>query len=166
MRSWHELQVFLNFNLPKISRIGMNCRCSSRWTEMAGGWKSGRKCSIAKIQRHPKTFPLKSSHLSSLLVWLLPWSLPALGLEYLWALKEDIDVGDCWFYTLSCKTLIVLCQFSSFTCIVAGMCVMAGCDFLPSIHNVGIRKAHALLTKHRELKRVRCFSCCYLYVFL
>ncbi|CAI9295459.1 unnamed protein product [Lactuca saligna] len=35
-----------------------------------------------------------------------------------------------------------------------GMCVVAGCDFLPSVPGIGISKAHALVSKYRNLSRV------------
>ncbi|CDO98379.1 unnamed protein product [Coffea canephora] len=35
-----------------------------------------------------------------------------------------------------------------------GMCVLAGCDFLPSIPGIGIVKAHSLVSKYRNLDRV------------
>ncbi|XP_024924455.3 exonuclease 1 [Ziziphus jujuba] len=35
-----------------------------------------------------------------------------------------------------------------------GMCVLAGCDFLPSIPGIGIAKAFALVSKYRNLERV------------
>ncbi|XP_010540017.1 PREDICTED: exonuclease 1 [Tarenaya hassleriana] len=35
-----------------------------------------------------------------------------------------------------------------------GMCVLAGCDFLPSVHGVGIVKAHSFVSKYRNLERV------------
>ncbi|XP_078177241.1 5'-3' exonuclease family protein [Carex rostrata] len=35
-----------------------------------------------------------------------------------------------------------------------GMCVLAGCDFLPSIHGIGVRRAYSLVSKHRNLDRV------------
>ncbi|GMI75435.1 hypothetical protein like AT1G18090 [Hibiscus trionum] len=35
-----------------------------------------------------------------------------------------------------------------------GMCVLAGCDFLPSVPGIGIVKAHSLVTKYRNLDRV------------
>lgn len=38
---------------------------------------------------------------------------------------------------------------------LTGMCVLAGCDFLPSIPGIGIRKAYALVSKYRNLDRVR-----------
>ena len=31
---------------------------------------------------------------------------------------------------------------------------MAGCDFLPSLQNIGIKKAHALIKKHRDFVKV------------
>ncbi|CAL2262379.1 unnamed protein product [Prunus armeniaca] len=34
-----------------------------------------------------------------------------------------------------------------------GMCVLAGCDFLPSVHGIGIAKAYALVSKYRNLDR-------------
>ncbi|XWS60896.1 hypothetical protein CRYUN_Cryun07bG0077300 [Craigia yunnanensis] len=37
-----------------------------------------------------------------------------------------------------------------FTC----MCVLAGCDFLPSVPGIGIVKAHSLVSKYRNLDRV------------
>ncbi|KAK1406764.1 hypothetical protein QVD17_38372 [Tagetes erecta] len=35
-----------------------------------------------------------------------------------------------------------------------GMCVLAGCDFLSSVPGIGIGKAHALVSKYRNLDRV------------
>ncbi|KAK8525931.1 hypothetical protein V6N12_020417 [Hibiscus sabdariffa] len=35
-----------------------------------------------------------------------------------------------------------------------GMCVLAGCDFLPSVPGIGIVKAHSLVSKYRNLDRV------------
>nr|GEV69359.1 exonuclease 1 [Tanacetum cinerariifolium] len=35
-----------------------------------------------------------------------------------------------------------------------GMCVLAGCDFLPSVPGIGIGKAHALVTKYRNIDRI------------
>lgn len=34
------------------------------------------------------------------------------------------------------------------------MCVLAGCDFLPSVPGIGIAKAYALVSKYRNLDRV------------
>ncbi|KAG9448978.1 hypothetical protein H6P81_008943 [Aristolochia fimbriata] len=34
-----------------------------------------------------------------------------------------------------------------------GMCVLAGCDFLPSVPGIGIKRAHALVSKYRNLDR-------------
>ncbi|KAF9623449.1 hypothetical protein IFM89_003033 [Coptis chinensis] len=34
-----------------------------------------------------------------------------------------------------------------------GMCVLAGCDFLPSITGIGIRRAYTLVSKYRNLDR-------------
>lgn len=41
------------------------------------------------------------------------------------------------------------------------MCVLAGCDFLPSVPGIGIAKAYALVSKYRNLDRVSL-----LYLFL
>ncbi|XP_039142572.1 exonuclease 1 isoform X2 [Dioscorea cayenensis subsp. rotundata] len=35
-----------------------------------------------------------------------------------------------------------------------GMCVLAGCDFLPSISGIGIKRAYSLISKYRNLDRV------------
>ncbi|XVE58835.1 hypothetical protein DITRI_Ditri04bG0200800 [Diplodiscus trichospermus] len=35
-----------------------------------------------------------------------------------------------------------------------GMCVLAGCDFLPSVPGIGIVKAHSFVSKYRNLDRV------------
>ncbi|KAL3570782.1 hypothetical protein D5086_028031 [Populus alba] len=35
-----------------------------------------------------------------------------------------------------------------------GMCVLAGCDFLPSVPGIGISKAHSYVSKYRNLDRV------------
>ncbi|MCO5582541.1 hypothetical protein L7F22_036438 [Adiantum nelumboides] len=35
-----------------------------------------------------------------------------------------------------------------------GMCVLAGCDFLPSVSGIGIKRAHCLVCKYRDLARV------------
>ncbi|KAH7658537.1 XPG/Rad2 endonuclease protein [Dioscorea alata] len=35
-----------------------------------------------------------------------------------------------------------------------GMCVLAGCDFLPSISGIGIKRAYSLILKYRNLDRV------------
>ncbi|KAF8025194.1 hypothetical protein BT93_F2134 [Corymbia citriodora subsp. variegata] len=34
-----------------------------------------------------------------------------------------------------------------------GMCVLAGCDFLPSVPGIGIKKAHSLVSKYRNIDR-------------
>ena len=34
------------------------------------------------------------------------------------------------------------------------MCVLSGCDFLPNIRGIGIKKAHALVAKHRSVAAV------------
>lgn len=38
-----------------------------------------------------------------------------------------------------------------------GMCVLAGCDFLPSVPGIGIVKSHALVSKYLNLDRVSAF---------
>ncbi|KAK2648014.1 hypothetical protein Ddye_015503 [Dipteronia dyeriana] len=35
-----------------------------------------------------------------------------------------------------------------------GMCVLAGCDFLPSVPGIGIAKAYSMVSKYRNLERV------------
>lgn len=47
----------------------------------------------------------------------------------------------------------------NFVLFSAGMCVLAGCDFLPSVPGIGIAKAYALVSKYRNLERVRIFAC-------
>ncbi|GIL85034.1 hypothetical protein Vretifemale_13660, partial [Volvox reticuliferus] len=34
------------------------------------------------------------------------------------------------------------------------MCILAGCDFLPNLAGVGIKKAHAMIRKHRDFVKV------------
>lgn len=34
------------------------------------------------------------------------------------------------------------------------MCVLAGCDFLPSVPGVGISRAHAFISKYQSVERV------------
>ena len=34
------------------------------------------------------------------------------------------------------------------------MCVLAGCDFLPSINGLGVKKAHGLIYEHRTMDKV------------
>ncbi|CAN6444547.1 unnamed protein product [Victoria cruziana] len=46
-------------------------------------------------------------------------------------------------------------SFRNFTQeLFTGMCVLAGCDFLPSIPGIGIRRAHLLASKYRNLDRI------------
>ncbi|CAO2818131.1 unnamed protein product [Amaranthus hypochondriacus] len=40
------------------------------------------------------------------------------------------------------------------TSLFTDMCVLAGCDFLPSIPGIGISKAHALVSKYQNINRV------------
>ena len=35
-----------------------------------------------------------------------------------------------------------------------GLCVLSGCDFLPNVRGIGIKKAHALVAKHRSIHAV------------
>lgn len=58
--------------------------------------------------------------------------------------------------------LTVIIQFEcvkspTFLCglIFAAMCVLAGCDFLASIPGIGVKTAHGLLAKYRNVHRVR-----------
>lgn len=34
------------------------------------------------------------------------------------------------------------------------MCILAGCDFLPNVAGVGIKKAHAMMRRHRDFVKV------------
>ncbi|KHN44612.1 Exonuclease 1 [Glycine soja] len=46
-------------------------------------------------------------------------------------------------------------SFRSFNMkLLTGMCVLAGCDFLPSVPGIGIARAHALVSKYRNLDRI------------
>ncbi|TKY44777.1 Exonuclease 1 [Spatholobus suberectus] len=46
-------------------------------------------------------------------------------------------------------------SFRSFNMkLFTGMCVLAGCDFLPSVPGIGIARAHALVSKYRSLDRI------------
>ncbi|KAJ7547953.1 hypothetical protein O6H91_08G111000 [Diphasiastrum complanatum] len=46
-------------------------------------------------------------------------------------------------------------SFRRFTLnLFTGMCVLAGCDFLPSVSGIGIRRAHELVSKYLNLDRV------------
>ncbi|KZV46516.1 exonuclease 1 [Dorcoceras hygrometricum] len=38
--------------------------------------------------------------------------------------------------------------------LLTGMCVLAGCDFLPSVPGVGIARAHNLVSKYRNFSRI------------
>jgi 5'-3' exonuclease len=38
--------------------------------------------------------------------------------------------------------------------LLLGMCVLAGCDFLPSVPGIGVARAHALVSKYRNIDRV------------
>ncbi|XP_042426673.1 exonuclease 1-like [Zingiber officinale] len=38
--------------------------------------------------------------------------------------------------------------------LLTGMCVLAGCDFLPSIPGIGIKRAYSLVAKYKNLDRV------------
>ena len=40
-------------------------------------------------------------------------------------------------------------------------CVLAGCDFLPSLKGIGFKKAHGLMDRHRLLNRVRVVAACW-----
>ncbi|KAK4843352.1 hypothetical protein QYF36_007143 [Acer negundo] len=42
----------------------------------------------------------------------------------------------------------------AFCDILTGMCVLAGCDFLPSVPGIGIAKAYSMVSKYRILDRV------------
>lgn len=79
------------------------------------------------------------------------------GIFFFGTQNENFDVGflmlvNASSFTQGVVNRFVLCQLSSFTCIVAGVCVMVGCDFLPSMRTVGVSKALALLAKHGKLQ--------------
>ncbi|KAJ4973711.1 hypothetical protein NE237_006885 [Protea cynaroides] len=38
--------------------------------------------------------------------------------------------------------------------LLTGICVLAGCDFLPSVHGIGIKRAYSLVSKYKNLDRV------------
>jgi len=40
----------------------------------------------------------------------------------------------------------------------AGMCVLAGCDFLSSVPGIGIKWAHSLVLKYKNLDQVTHFT--------
>ncbi len=35
------------------------------------------------------------------------------------------------------------------------MCILSGCDYLPSIPGLGLKKAYGLLNKYKDMDRVR-----------
>ncbi|KEH16709.1 putative exodeoxyribonuclease I [Medicago truncatula] len=54
------------------------------------------------------------------------------------------------FSAESCKP-----SFQSFNMkLFTGMCVLAGCDFLPSVPGIGVARAHALVSKYRNIDRI------------
>ncbi|XP_012574704.1 exonuclease 1 isoform X2 [Cicer arietinum] len=54
------------------------------------------------------------------------------------------------FSVESCKPSFRSFDMKLFT----GMCVLAGCDFLPSVPGIGVARAHALVSKYRNLDRI------------
>lgn len=36
-----------------------------------------------------------------------------------------------------------------------GMCVLAGCDFLPSISGIGTKRAYSIISKYKDINSVR-----------
>ena len=42
--------------------------------------------------------------------------------------------------------------------VLAGMCVLAGCDFLSSIPGIGVKRAYSLVSKYRNLGHVSLLS--------
>ncbi|KAM0933024.1 putative exodeoxyribonuclease I [Dioscorea sansibarensis] len=69
---------------------------------------------------------------------------------------KELFTGDTQFPIMLFKPMLLLAcfnnqlQFDAFT----GMCVLAGCDFLPSISGIGIKRAYSLISKYRSLDRV------------
>ncbi|KAJ9141526.1 hypothetical protein P3X46_032052 [Hevea brasiliensis] len=62
---------------------------------------------------------------------------------------EEI-VLDKVFDAVACKPSFQYFNRELFT----GMCVLAGCDFLPSVPGIGIVRAHSYVSKYRNLDRV------------
>ncbi|CAI8594959.1 unnamed protein product [Vicia faba] len=54
------------------------------------------------------------------------------------------------FSAESCKPSFRSFDMKLFT----GMCVLAGCDFLPSVPGIGVARAHALVSKYQKIDRV------------
>ncbi|KAK2422638.1 5'-3' exonuclease family protein [Trifolium repens] len=54
------------------------------------------------------------------------------------------------FSAVSCKPSFRNFDMKLFT----GMCVLAGCDFLPSVPGIGVARAHALVSKYRNIDRI------------
>ncbi|XP_058722513.1 exonuclease 1-like [Vicia villosa] len=54
------------------------------------------------------------------------------------------------FSAESCKPSFRSFDMKLFT----GMCVLAGCDFLPSVPGIGVARAHALVSKYKNIDRV------------
>ncbi|CAN0462020.1 unnamed protein product, partial [Laminaria digitata] len=34
------------------------------------------------------------------------------------------------------------------------LCALSGCDYLPSVHGIGLKKAHRLVSRHKELPKI------------
>ncbi|XP_065850458.1 exonuclease 1 [Euphorbia lathyris] len=62
----------------------------------------------------------------------------------------DLILLDNVFEAVSCKPSFRYFDMKLFT----GMCILAGCDFLPSVPGIGPVKAHSLVSKYRNLDRV------------
>lgn len=67
-----------------------------------------------------------------------------------------------FFMGIQCVSVAQVCIFNAWTSllsgIIAGMCVLAGCDFLPSVPGIGMGKAYALVSKYQNLDRVSILS--------
>ncbi|KAL5998531.1 hypothetical protein ACLOJK_009474 [Asimina triloba] len=64
--------------------------------------------------------------------------------------KEGSILMPCWCMP-SAHFIIV----KKVTCYCPeGMCILAGCDFLPSVPGIGIKRAYALVSKYRNLDRI------------
>lgn len=97
---------------------------------------------IGEISKTPKT------SFSFCFLW---WSLPCFFFTVIWItfphfMRKTIVSSFYWDTELATD----LCRN-----FITGMCVLAGCDFLPSVPGIGIAKAYSMVSKYRNLDRVR-----------
>ena len=67
-------------------------------------------------------------------------------------LKEKGKLQKTPYKRLYCKYILVLLTFHFY--IWTGMCVLAGCDFLPSISGIGTKRAYSIISKYKDINRV------------